>query len=134
RPDLGAQGAGELKQVEAAAHGSLGVVLVGGIDAEDGKEAVSGVLQHRSALCLDDSRRAGQRVVHDAADLFGVEVLRQSGRADDVEKEDADLSETLRRRDFDGLGRRSADGSEPCAGGREQTVDGRVPQYRALRF
>ena len=54
----------------------------------------------------DDGGAARQGAVHDGADVFGVEVLGERGRADDVQEQDADLPKA-----FGGFGRRDCPGS-----------------------
>ena len=102
-PHFGAECLAEFEQGQAAAHGTLGIVFASFVGAEDGQDAVAGVLQHLAGMCLDDGRSTCQGVVHDGADRFGVEVLSERGRADHVQEQNADLPERLC-----GDGRRSA--------------------------
>ena len=130
--DLGADDLAEREQREARAHGALGVVLARFVGAEGGEDVVAGVLEHLAAVRLDDRGAARQRVVHHAADGFGVESLRERRRADDVHEEDADLPQRLRRHRIDG--RRRQQRREPGAQRRHAGVDDGVAEQAALRL
>ena len=78
----------------------------------------------------DDGGAARQGTVHHGADGFGVEVLGERGRADDVEEQDADLLERL-----GGFGRGRRRRSQCGQLGlerRQRRVDHRVTEQTAL--
>ena len=111
----------EFEQGQAAAHGAFGVVLAGLVGTEGGQHVVAGVLQHLAAVGLDDRGAARQGTVHHGADGFGVEVLGERGRADDVEEQDADLLESCAARRAacgEGARRAPAQGCECGVGNR----------------
>ena len=80
---------------QAGAHGALRIVLTRCVGAEDGQQAVAGVIQNLAVGRVDDGREARQCAVHHGVDLLGVEVLAQRGGADDVEEQDRDLLQRL---------------------------------------
>ena len=131
-PHFGAEHLAELEQGQAAAHGTLGIVFAGFVGAEHGQDVVAGVLQHLAGVRLDDGRPARQGVVHDGADRLGVEVLRERGRADHVQEQDADLPEGLcrHRTALQSRGQRR----ELGARSRQQRFDHRISQHRPLTF
>ena len=90
-----AQRLAKIQQREAATHGAFGIVLGCAVRAEGGQDAVAGVLQHLAAVGFHDGCAPRQRTVHDRADLFGIEVLRQRGRSHHIHEEDGDVLEDL---------------------------------------
>ena len=119
----------ELEQGEAAAHRALGVVFGGLVGAERGEQVVAGVLQHLAAVRRDDRAAAGEHAVHHRGDRLRVEVLAERRRADDVEKEDGDLAQRLRR-----LVGRLAQRREPCLQAAQRRVDHLVAELATLRL
>ena len=120
--------AAEFEQRQAAAHRALGIVLARFVGTEHGEQVVAGVLQHLAVVGFDDRGEARQRAVHDRVIVFGVEVLAQRGGAHDVEKQDADLLERLRRLGSARLAQRSELGASRGSSG----VDDRIAKSRAL--
>ena len=76
-------------------HGALGIVLVRHWRAKHRQQTVAGVLQDPALVLLDDRGEAFQRPVHHRADFFRVQMLTQSGRADDVGEQHRDQPELL---------------------------------------
>jgi hypothetical protein len=132
-PHLVAEQAAGGEQCQAAAHRAFGVVFARRVGAEDGQEAVAGVLQHLAAMGIDDGGAARQRAVHHGVDVLGVEVLAQPGGTDDVEEQDGDLPERL-------VGWRGADrrrhivgqGGQSVAQGGEAGVDDSIAEQATL--
>ena len=67
--------------------GAVGVVLVGGRDAEVGAHPVAHVGLHRSAELLDDAAHARHALADQRLHLVGAHALAQAGGADDVGEE-----------------------------------------------
>ena len=80
-----------LDQLEARAHGSLGVVLMRAGPAEIGQDAVPQTPGGMALEALD--HRSSRAVVgaHDRAHVLGIEPGGQSGRADQVAEQDGQL-------------------------------------------
>ena len=72
------------EDVETGADGALGVVLEGAVGTEDGEHAVARVLEDLALLLDDDGRQPLERAVHHGVHVFGIEMLAEAGRADDV--------------------------------------------------
>ena len=115
---------------EVSASGVGYFMLAGLVGTEGREDVVAGVLQHLAAMGLDDRRAARERTVHHRADGLGVEVLRERGRADDVEEQDADLPEGPGG--FGGWCRRRGQCRQPGLERRQGQVDHRVAQHTAL--
>ena len=116
-----------VQQRKAAAHGLGGVVLAGLGRAERGEQAVAGVLQHLSAVRLDDHREGGERAVHELLYVLGLEAPAQRGRADDIGEQHADLAE-------DRAGRTRAQRLDLGSQRRDAGIDDRVAERGALRL
>ena len=67
---------GLLDEGEAGADGSLGVVLVDGGDAEDGRHGLALEPLHHAPVGLDDAARHGVVGPHGRIHVLGVGVLR----------------------------------------------------------
>ena len=76
-----------LEQREPRFGRAVGVVLVGGRDAEVGAHTVAHVGLHRPAELLDDAAHARDALAHERLDLVGAHALAQPGGADDVGEE-----------------------------------------------
>ena len=70
--------------------GSLSVVLVGEGCAEEGHNPVTGELVDRPLVLVDLIHENTKAAVHDAVDLFRVELLGEGGEVRDVGEEDGD--------------------------------------------
>ena len=129
RLHLGAERLSFGQQREAAAHGALGIVFADFVGAEGGEQVVAGVLQHLAAMRRDDGAEARQRAIDHGMRLFRIETLRQGGRADEVEEQDADLAQRLpgRRGGLGQLGQPGAQAGDRC-------IDHRIAEDRPLGF
>ncbi len=99
---------------EGGAHRPVRVVLVGPPEPEHRHHRVTDVLLDDSALGLDGDAPGGEVVVHDLADVLGVELPREHGEVDDIGEQDRDQLALLARRGRTGAG----PASPPTAGGR----------------
>lgn len=124
-----AEGAALVEQFEAAAHGALAVILARLLGAERRQQVVARVLQHLAAVRTDDRGAALEDVVDHSVHLFGIEMLAERGRADDVKEQNRHLSQDL-------LGRRARhrmrQPHELLAHRRERCVDDRIAEQGAL--
>ena len=93
---------GVLADPKAGAHGALGVVLVGGGDAEDPHDRIADELLDHPAVCLDlcagHLEVGGEHLVH----VLGIGGLRGGGEPDQVAEQGGDDLAFL----GDGAGRR----------------------------
>jgi hypothetical protein len=85
------------EQCEARVHGARGVVFAGLVCAEHRQQTVTRVLQDLAAVRLDDGSSARKCPVHHCVGVLRIQVLGERRGADDIEEEDGDLLESLRR-------------------------------------
>ena len=74
-------------QVEAATHGALGVVLVGGWGPEEGEDSIAHEAGNVAAVPLDGPVHALESLADEDGPVFGIEPLRDGGRARNVGKQ-----------------------------------------------
>ena len=117
-----AQRAHTVDRGEARAQRPLGVVVVRLRVAEVGEDAVAQVLRDVPAEALDGARGRALIRADDLAQVLGIELRRQLGRAHEVAEEDRELPAFSRPR----VGARSR-----CCGGGSRLVHGREPSPAA---
>ena len=74
-------------QVEAATHSALGVVLVGGWGPEEGEDSIAHEAGNVAAVPLDGPVHALESLADEDGPVFGIEPLRDGGRARNVGKQ-----------------------------------------------
>ena len=77
-------------EIEAAADGALGVVLVGGRGAEKGEDAVPHEPGDGSVIALDRAVHPLERLADEGSPVLGIETFCNSSRSCDVGKEHGD--------------------------------------------
>jgi len=75
-------------QVEAAAHGALGVVLVGGWGPEESEDSIAHEAGDLAAVTFDGPVHALESLADEGGPVFGIEPLRDRGRPRNVGKQD----------------------------------------------
>ncbi len=81
-----------VQRAERGAHRARGVVLVGLRVAEVHEQPVAEVLRDVARVALDHCRRRILIGAHDAAEIFGVEALREIGGAHQVAEHHGELA------------------------------------------
>ena len=121
---LGVEPGQVVEHGEGGADGTLGVVLVGAAQPEDGHHRVADELLDLTAVLLDDAAPPGEVGVDDRAGVLGVEVVGEEGEAHQVGEEDGDEPALLHLARHQGL--------TTLAHGGQGDVDDVVAEHGAL--
>jgi hypothetical protein len=65
------------EQGQAGAHGALRIILAYFVGAEDGQQAIAGVLQHLAVMGFDDAGATRECAIHHGVDFLRIDVLAQ---------------------------------------------------------